>query len=37
MLTLKDHAARKNSNQESLLRFYEPSEERMRASVGTAT
>jgi len=36
MLTIKDMAARKNSNGESLLRYYEPNHERLRSGAGTA-
>jgi hypothetical protein len=32
MLTIKDLAAKKNSNGECLLRYYEPNHERLRAS-----
>ena len=36
LLTIKDMDARTNSNGESLLRYYEPNEERMRANVKMA-
>jgi biotin operon repressor len=36
MLTIKDMAAKKNSNGESLLRYYEPNHERLRGSAGSA-
>ena len=36
LLTIKDMDARTNSNGESLLRYYEPDEERMRANVKMA-